>query len=220
MAMIAFKIAAGWAVFLALIFVPAGTLRWAEAWGFVAVYLVFGVYATAWLARHNPKLLNERISLTMPVKGWDKLVLLLFTVAAVAEFVLIGFDAVRFGWSTVPAWAKAVGFVGVVISLVLIFLAMKENPFLTKIVVVQRDHHVVTTGPYAIVRHPMYTGAVLLFLSVPLALGSLWSLVPGGFMAALLAVRTVLEERTLSEELPGYVEYKQKTRYRLLPWVW
>jgi protein-S-isoprenylcysteine O-methyltransferase Ste14 len=115
---------------------------------------------------------------------------------------------------------KAIGFLALAPSFWIIFAAMKENPYLYKIVVVQKDQKVITTGPYAIVRHPMYVGVIIMFLAIPLSLGSLIAIIPGALMSLLLVIRTYLEDKTLHEELPGYKEYAMKTRYRLLPKVW
>jgi protein-S-isoprenylcysteine O-methyltransferase Ste14 len=137
-----------------------------------------------------------------------------------AQVVIFGLDAVRYEWSQIPFTLKAAGFAGLIFSLVLTFLPMKENPYLTKIVVVQKDQKVITTGPYKYIRHPMYSGVIILFFALPLALGSLFALIPGIPLTIALIIRTCFEDKMLHEELPGYKEYARKTRYRLLPWVW
>jgi protein-S-isoprenylcysteine O-methyltransferase Ste14 len=142
------------------------------------------------------------------------------TVLFIAQLVIFGLDAVRYEWSQTPFTLKAVGFAGLIFSLILIFLPMKENPYLTKIVVVQKDQKVITTGPYKYVRHPMYSGVIILFFSLPLALGSLYALIPGILMTILLIIRTWFEDKMLHKELPGYEDYARKTCYRLMPWVW
>jgi protein-S-isoprenylcysteine O-methyltransferase Ste14 len=156
----------------------------------------------------------------MPVKRWDKIIMLSLTVLFVAQVVIFGLDAVRYEWSQIPFTLKAACFAGLIFSLILVFLPMKENPYLTKIVVVQKDQKVITTGPYKYVRHPMYSGVIILFFALPLALGSFYGLIPGVPMAVLFIMRTWFEDEMLHQELPGYKEYAGKTRYRLLPWVW
>ena len=137
-------------------------------------------------------------------------------------FVLPGLDAVRYQWSNVPLPLKVIGFVGIVLSYCLIFWVVKTNPFSSAVVEIQedREHKTITTGPYQYVRHPMYVGAILLFLSVPLALGSLITFVPGIILTALIVVRTYLEDKTLHEELEGYTRYAETVKCRLIPGIW
>jgi protein-S-isoprenylcysteine O-methyltransferase Ste14 len=214
----------GWAVFAAMLLVPAGTWRWTEAWLFLAVYVVWGVPVVVWLKRNNPELLKERMKgpFQRAQKGWDRAILLAFILPTIGLYVLPGLDAVRFGWSRVPVAVNVLGFLGMLPALGLIFLTMRENTFLSPSVRIQseRGHTVVTTGPYSVVRHPMYVGVTLLLLCTPLALGSLWALIPAALLLGLLVMRTVLEDRTLQAELPGYSEYAQKVRCKLLPGVW
>jgi protein-S-isoprenylcysteine O-methyltransferase Ste14 len=128
----------------------------------------------------------------------------------------------RFGWSTVPLWLQIISLIMIVPGMVLPYWAMLVNNYLVVTVRVQqeRDHRVVTGGPYHYVRHPMYVGIILSFLFTPLALGSWWALIPGGIAVAAIIARTSMEDKTLREELPGYVAYSEETRYRLLPGVW
>lgn len=205
----------------AILFVPAGTLDWPEAWLFIALFLIYSALTGHWLRKNNPKLLKERTSLKSSNYGWDKLIVLSLTIFMLAQFIAAGIDY-RFGWSEVPLALKAVGFVGVAFCLCMNFLVMRENTFLSRIVEVQKERNqkVISTGPYSIVRHPMYAGFVVLFACAPLALGSLYALIPGMFCGAALIVRTYLEDKMLQKELRGYKEYTKKVRYKLLPWVW
>jgi protein-S-isoprenylcysteine O-methyltransferase Ste14 len=129
---------------------------------------------------------------------------------------------VRFGWSHVPPWLQAVGAIGVALCMLLAFLTFRENSYAVPVVRVQRERgqHVVSTGPYGYVRHPMYTGAVCLFVGAPLLLGSWFGLALASLLVALLAARAVLEERTLADELEGYRDYAARVRYRFVPLVW
>lgn len=219
---IAVKVAAYLLVMVALLFLPAGTLDWPEAWLFLTSHFTYSGGVILWLKRNNPALLKERASFRLPVKGWDRAVMLAATVLFLALFVVAGLDAVRYRWSRMPVALEVLGFAGFVPSLALFFIALKENPYASKIVEVRLDlgQRVVTTGPYACVRHPMYLGAIVYLLSLPLALGSYYALVPGLGLAVLIAIRTHLEDKTLHEELPGYGEYAERTRYRLVPGVW
>jgi protein-S-isoprenylcysteine O-methyltransferase Ste14 len=205
---------------MAVLFLPAGTLNWPEAWLFLIIYFSFAIPSIIWLIKNNPQLLKERMEIKMPIKGWDKIIVLPFLILYLGQFVIAGLDAVRYQWTQTPPIMKAIGFLALAPSFWIIFAAMKENPYLYKIVVVQKDQKVITTGPYAIVRHPMYVGVIIMFLAIPLSLGSLIAIIPGALMSLLLVIRTYLEDKTLHEELPGYKEYAMKTRYRLLPKVW
>lgn len=165
------------------------------------------------LARLKPKWSSERA---------DTVLLMFFLVVMLAIPVVAGLDTVRFGWSSLPFWAVFLGIALHASGNVFVVWTMIANPFAEKTVRVQteRGHHVVTTGPYAIVRHPMYLGVVLMFIAVPLVLGSVWTFAPVAGMALLLMIRSVLEERLLRQDLPGYLEYMGETRWRIIPWIW
>lgn len=205
---------------LPILFLPAGTLDWPAAWLYL---LFFGCYAfavTLYLKRRNPELLRRRTSYRMPEKGWDKLFIIVSTILCLALFVIAPLDAVRYRWSQVPLTLEALGFAGIAFSLVVIFMVMRENAYLFRTVQVESGQNVVTTGPYRIVRHPMYMGFITMFLCVPLALGSFYALVPATLFAASLVIRTHFEDKELHKEVKGYREYAEKTRYRLIPKVW
>ena len=215
------KLATVIVLFVLVLLVPAGTWRWAAAWGFMALYLAFALPVGLWLYRTNPGLLAERVDWTKRApKAWDRALLAGLIPAFVATYVLAGLDF-RLGWSTVPTGLRTAAFGVVGAFYLLLFLVLRENAFLKRTVEVSPEtgHRVVTTGPYAVVRHPMYAGYVWWLLAVPLALGSWPALVPALLIAAGVVVRTVLEDRTLHAELPGYPEYAAKVRWRLLPHV-
>lgn len=192
-------IAMAWLLQMPFLFVPAGTLNWPEAWLYLIVLHSYVGMTVLWLKKNDPDRLKRRTSFARvkPVKGWDKVIMLAFGILFIAMFSIAGLDAVRYRWSQTPFALKALGFVGLILSLILIFLVMRENAYASKIVEIQKDrgHKVVTTGPYSFVRHPMYVGYILLFHSLPLALGSLYALIPGSLMAIILIVRTNLEEK-------------------------
>ncbi len=205
---------------------PAGTWQWWEAWVLVAMWLGWGVLMTVWLARNDPALLAARMD-ARPAQedqeGWDKLWMLATFPVGIALFVVPGLDVVRFGWSEpFPVWVEVLALALHVPCFLLLARVMRENPYLFRVVKVDEEHghEVVTTGPYAVVRHPMYVAVIVLVLALPVALGSRFGLVPGGLLAAMILARTVMEDRTLHEELPGYVAFAERTRYRLLPGVW
>jgi len=207
---------------IALFFVPAGTLNWPEVWFFLILYfsLVGGV--VLWLKKNNPGLLKERMSKKKDVKGWDKLLMLIYTLLLMVLVAVSGLDAVRFHWSHVPFALKALGFLGFIPSAALGLWALKENRYLSDVVRIQDDrgHTVCTTGPYRYVRHPMYAGVILFILCFPLYLGSLYAFIPASIIAILFVIRTSLEDATLRKELPGYKDYEERVRYKLVPRVW
>jgi protein-S-isoprenylcysteine O-methyltransferase Ste14 len=176
-----------------------------------------------WLKKHNPELLRDRMAFLKPAaKRWDKVILLVSTIVFVPYLILPGLDAVRFQWSSVPPLIKAVCFGGIILSFMLLSWVMRENTYLSRVVEIQKErgHKVITTGPYQYVRHPMYLAIIVLFLSIPVALGSLWSLIPSAVLTLLILIRTFLEDKTLHEELEGYNSYAEKVKYRIVPGIW
>jgi protein-S-isoprenylcysteine O-methyltransferase Ste14 len=207
----------------ALLFVPAGTLAWPGAWAFLIEMWVLALWVGHWLLRHDPALLKERTG-SFVQRGQatiDKVLVVSLMVIFCGWFVLMGLDA-RYGWSSVPFWLQALGAVGVFLSVYLGYLTFRENSFASPVVKIQteRAHHVVTTGPYRYVRHPMYAGALFQFLGLPLLLGSWWGLALVPIFMGLFAIRIGIEEKTLRAALKGYDEYAARVRYRLIPLVW
>lgn len=206
----------------ALLFLSAGRLDWLWAWLFLAGWLIFLLVSGVLMIRKGPDLLNERGRWADNIKGWDKVLMTIYSLVLFTMPVIAGLDAVRFGWSAMPLALHMVGFVGFIPAMVMSLWAISANAYLATYVRIQDDrgHQVVTTGPYRYVRHPMYVGTILWGLCIPLFLGSWWALIPGGLIAAIFVIRTVLEDKTLREELPGYTEYAERVRYRLLLGVW
>ena len=205
---------------------PAGTWWWWEAWALVGLWTVFGVVMTNYLLRHDPELLAERLKL-VPLhkdqKSWDKVLMLLFFIAGIGLYVIPGFDVVRYEWSEpLPEWMRILAMIVHIPCFLFLGWVMRENTFLSQVVKIDeaRGHQVISTGPYAWVRHPMYTVVIVLLFAVPVALGSRFALVLALFLTLLLIVRTCLEDRTLHTELEGYPEYAKQTPYRLIPWIW
>src|SRR6266851_112066 len=188
-----------------LLFVPAGRIDWPGAWAFLAEMAAMGFGLGFWLARHDPALLAERMSLPFQrgQKRWDKI----FLAAVMALFILwlvaMALDAGRWRWSSVPVWAQALGALLIGLTGALGYLTLRENSFAAAVVKVQMDRgqKTVTTGPYRVVRDPLYAGAVLYFLGAPLLLGSRLGLALAPLLIAAVAFRAVLEERLLSPEL-------------------
>jgi protein-S-isoprenylcysteine O-methyltransferase Ste14 len=213
-------------VFLAVVlFATAGTLRWPAAWAVLLLWTGWTVLATVWLARNDPALLKERLNTRLIQEGqkeWDKVVSVIFVALSVPMIALPGLDAVRNRWTQAPPVLEAAGFIGLLAALGLVLRVFQENSYAARTVKIDvvRGHHAITTGPYEVVRHPMYVGAIVACFSWALALGSLLTLIPAGLTSLVFVVRTSLEDRTLRKELPGYEAYAHRTRYRLLPGVW
>ncbi len=208
----------------ALLFGVAETWDWPGAWAFLGLMGVLSLGVGAWLARHDPELLAERLSpLWQPgQQRWDKMLLAAVALLVVAWLAAMALDAGRWHLSHMPGWLQIVGATGPVASVWLSCLVFRANRFAAPVVKLQasRGHAVATGGPYAVVRHPMYAGALFFFAGLPLLLGSWWGLAFVPALMAVLALRAVLEERLLILELPGYAAYAGKVRYRLVPGVW
>jgi protein-S-isoprenylcysteine O-methyltransferase Ste14 len=205
---------------------PAGTWQWWEAWVMIVMWTVYGVVTTHYLLRHDPALLAERLNflpLHKEQKDWDKVLMSLFFIAGIGLYLIPGFDVVRYEWSEpLPEWMRILAMLIHLPCFLLLGWVMRENTYLSQVVKIDkdRDHKVVTSGPYALVRHPMYTVVIVLLFAVPVALGSRFALILAVFLTLLLIIRTYCEDRTLHEELKGYPEYAKQTRYRLIPGIW
>ena len=192
----------------------------------IALWTVYGVVMTNYLLRHDPALLAERmkiVPLDKEQKVWDKVLMSLFFITGIGLYLIPGFDVVRYEWSDpLPVWIRILAMLVHLPSFLLLGWVMRENTFLSKVIKIDkgRGQQVVTTGPYALIRHPMYTVVIVLLFVVPLALGSRYALILAVFLTLLLIVRTYLEDRTLHAELEGYPEYAKQTQYRLIPGVW
>ncbi|MBR0880014.1 protein-S-isoprenylcysteine O-methyltransferase Ste14 [Bradyrhizobium japonicum] len=207
----------------ALLFACAGTMHWPSAWVFLATCALLGPLCGWWLYRVDPALLAERLRpvLQRDQPAADKAFMIVFVIAMLAWLAAMGLDR-RTQFSDMPVALQALGLMLFVLSTLFILWVFRENSFAAPVVKLQADRaqRVVSTGPYAHVRHPMYSGMILFFAGVPLLLGSWWGLVMAPVIVVLFAVRIGIEERTLREGLPGYSNYMTRVRYRLLPGVW
>lgn len=205
------------------LFLAAGTVLWPAGWIYLILLYGWLLIGILLLLKYNPGLLAERINISPPnQKAWDKVFVLLLNVFFFAWVVLMPFDAVRFHWSQMPLWLQVVGGIALVVSFVLMSLTFRENSYLSATVRVQeeRGQTVISTGPYHLVRHPMYAGGLFMFLGTPLLLGSWYGLLLFVLFLPALLVRTVLEERMLRQELAGYEDYIKQVKYRLVPYIW
>jgi protein-S-isoprenylcysteine O-methyltransferase Ste14 len=203
----------------------AGDWRWVEGWLFNAWFVSVCIATITWLYLKDPALLSERFR--RPGTGGqsqgDELIVFALVGGFIAWIALMPLDARRFHWlPPVPLPLSLLGAVFLAASWVFLFRSFTDNPFLSPLVRIQseRDHHVVTTGVYGVVRHPMYLGAVLMFVGAPLLTRSAAALIAGAALSVLLAVRSVNEEALLVVDLPGYDEYRRRVRFRLVPFVW
>jgi protein-S-isoprenylcysteine O-methyltransferase Ste14 len=207
-----------------LLFLPAGTLAWPQAWVFIALFVGCSEAIGVWLKSSDPDLLAERMKspISADQKRGDRAVMGALLVAFCGWFVFMAIDARRFGWSHTPLWAQALGAALIVGAFYGWVTVLRANSFAAVTVRLQpeRGQSVISTGPYALVRHPMYAYAVLLMIGVPLLLGSLWGLLGMVLFLPLLAARVRGEEIMLLKGLPGYREYATKVPFRLLPGVW
>lgn len=207
---------------VASLFVPAGRLDWVMGWALAGIYAIWTAANALILIPRNPELLAERASRQKGAKTWDTLILSIIGVSTLAKHVLAGLD-VRFGWTRRPPMSLQIAALTIAaLGYALGTWAMATNAFFSLVNRIQgeRGHTVATGGPYRYVRHPAYAGTLAFELATPIMLGSLWALIPGILNALLIVVRAALEDKTLRSELPGYAEYAQRTRYRLLPGVW
>jgi protein-S-isoprenylcysteine O-methyltransferase Ste14 len=207
-----------------LLFLPAGTLAWPQAWVFLALFDGCCVAFGLWLRKTDPGLLAERMKSPIGAdqKPRDRAVIVAIMVGLAGWLVFIALDARRFAWSHAPLWAQVLGAALVVVAFYAWTGVLRANSFAVTTVRLQpeRGQTVISTGPYAIVRHPMYAYTPLLLVGTSLLLGSLWGLVGVVLLIPLLATRALSEETMLINGLPGYREYAAKVRFRLLPGVW
>lgn len=212
------KFICGFLLVSLLVFLPAGTLEYPGGWLFCALLFVPVLIMGAVLYIKAPALLEKRLDVKEKQTA-QKGVVALSGIGFIAGFVISALDF-RFGWSHVPAWLTVVASVLFIVSYALYAEVMRENAYLSRTVKVEEGQRVVSTGLYGIVRHPMYSATILMFMMIPLILGSLWGLIVFLLYPALMCVRAVNEEKLLAAELEGYEEYKKKVKYRLIPFVW
>jgi protein-S-isoprenylcysteine O-methyltransferase Ste14 len=205
----------------ALLFVPAGTFDYWQAYVFMAVFVGGSAAITVYLAIKDPQLLERRMNVgpTAEKETTQKIIMVFALLGFIALLVVPAFDR-RFMWSSVPPWVSMIGDLLVALGFLLVYFVIRENSYAASTIQVAEGQTVISTGPYAVVRHPMYAGVLPLLIGTPLALGSwcgLFALIL--FMPALIW-RLLDEERFLHKNLPGYTEYTRKVRYRLVPFVW
>lgn len=212
----------GTLIFLLILFFSAGRIDYWQGWLYATI-CILSVLLNSFALKNKDELAAERTGIKSGTKSWDKIILGLSAVTLIITYVVAGLDSGRFQWS--PIFHRGINATGVVLILSgeLIFLmAQKQNKFFSSLMRIQTDrgHTVCDTGIYKIIRHPAYFGNIITAFGIPLILGSLWSFIPSAASVLLTVLRTSLEDRTLINELDGYVDYASRTRYRLLPFIW
>jgi protein-S-isoprenylcysteine O-methyltransferase Ste14 len=205
----------------ALLFIPALTLDYWQAWTFLAVYFGWCLAITLYLMRRDPALLQRRMSggPTAEKEPTQRIIMLLTSLGFIGLLILPALDH-RLAWSRMPPYVALAGDVLVALGFLAILLVFKENTFSSATIELTPNQKLISTGPYALVRHPMYSGALVMLLGIPIALGSWWGLLVIVAMMPALIWRLFDEEKFLARNLPGYAQYQHEVRYRLIPLVW
>lgn len=201
----------------ALLFLPAGDYYWFQGWMLIASLIFYILLVFIYFIVKDPSTLEKRSKISGE-KG-DALYLILMGIIFLTVILLPAFDY-RYGWSQLPLFFSWLGFAGLIITYIIILMVMRENSFASKGLMIHEGQSVIQTGPYSVVRHPMYSGSIIMCVSIPLTLGSLISLIPAIFIPVVLGFRIGKEEAMLIRELEGYEEYRRKIRYRLIPGIW
>lgn len=213
-----FKLLAGLGIVMLLLFLPAGTWCYWQAWLFIALLFIPMTLVGIWLLFRQPDLLAKRLN-NKEKQTKQKSIVALSGVMFILGFVLCGLDA-RYAWSDIPLWLIICASVLFLLGYAMYVEVMRENAYLSRTIEVQEGQRVIDSGLYSIVRHPMYSATLLMYLAMPLILGSAWALLVFAIYPLLIIQRIRNEETLLAAELPGYTDYQQRIRYRLIPWIW
>jgi protein-S-isoprenylcysteine O-methyltransferase Ste14 len=205
-----------------ILFGTAGDLAWWQGWAYMTILLVSTLLGLYGPLRLDEGLIEERMSRKPDAKQWDRIFVVLVGVMTISELYIPGLDHRHHWTQPLPMWLILLGLALVILGTAGLTWAMRVNRFFSALIRIQKDrgHTVVSSGPYGIIRHPGYTAWSLRTLGVPLLLGSYWTFIPAGLFIVGFIIRTALEDRLLQRELPGYSEYAQKVRSRLVPGVW
>ncbi|KAA0277630.1 MAG: isoprenylcysteine carboxylmethyltransferase family protein [Chloroflexi bacterium] len=205
-------------MFALLFFLPAGTWRYWQAWMYIGILFIPMLFVLAYFMKNDPGLLERRMKMREE-RSEQRRIIGLSALTFILAYIIPGFD-IRFGWSNMPAWISILAGVILFLSYLLVFRTMQVNSFLSRVIEVAENQKVVDTDVYGWVRHPMYVGMTILYVVSPIVLGSWWAVIPALVIIPVIVFRILDEEKALENELAGYKEYKQKVRYRLIPFVW
>ena len=200
------------------ILVPAGTINYWQVYIYIAVLVVPMTFVLFYFLQNDPIFLERRTRAKEKEKV-QIIIQIVFTFILLSGFVIPGFDK-RFGWSDIPIYIVIVADIVILFGYLIIFFVFKQNSYASRVVEVEKSQKVISTGLYGFVRHPMYIGVIIMFIPTPVALGSYWGLIPMVTIPLAIVFRILNEEKVLCKDLPGYKEYCQKTRYRLIPFIW
>ncbi len=207
-------------ILAAALFIPVWTFDYWQAWVLLIVFSLSAIVISIYLMKHDPALLARRIKgLGSENEASQKIIQIVAAVIFISLFIIPSIDH-RFGWSTVPTAIVIVGNIFVLLGFFIVYLVFRENTYTSAIIEVAAEQKVISTGPYALVRHPMYGGALIMLFGIPLALGSWWGLFAFYPMLLVIVWRLLDEENFLAKNLPGYEAYTEKVKHHLIPYVW
>jgi len=213
-----------WLIIMALLlFLPAGNWGWRQAWAFLALFASLSITFSLWLLPRDPALLNSRLHVVQKGQSiWDRVWISLFIALWCAWLAFMGLDAQRWHWSSMPPAANIAGGTLLAAGFLATMVVFRANSFASPAIRLQKERgqRVIDTGPYALVRHPMYAAAILYLFGIPLLLGSKYGLLVPPIFVIGMSVRAIFEERMLRRDLPGYADYMTRVRWRLIPGVW
>ena len=212
------RLISGVIMFALMFFLPAGTWNYWQAWMYIGVLIIPMLFVLAYFMKRGPELLERRMKMREE-RGQQRRIIGISVLFFILGYLLPGFD-IRFGWSNMPAWVSIAAAVVMFLSYLLVFRTMQVNSYLSRIIEVAENQKVIDTDVYGVVRHPMYVGMVVLYVVSPIVLGSWWAVIPALVIIPVIVARILDEEKALENELAGYKEYKQKVKYRLIPFVW
>ena len=201
-----------------LILVPAGTFNFWQVYVYIGILVIPMIFVLFYFLKNDPLFLERRTRAKEKEKA-QKIIQIVFSLIFLSGFVIPGLDK-RFGWSDIPINIVLITDTIILLGYLLIFFVFRQNSYASRVVEVDKSQKVITTGLYSIVRHPMYLGVLIMYIPTPVALGSYWGLIPMATIPLAIVFRILNEEKVLSKDLPGYKEYCQKTRYRLIPLIW
>lgn len=201
-----------------LVFIPAGTIDFWQGWVFLSAFFVPIFFIVIYMLKNARGLLEKRLKIKEK-RSSQKLIQVINTILSLSVMIIAGLDH-RFGWSQMPVWAVIASVVVMTLAYLSFIRTMLENEYASRIIEIQEGQKVIDTGSYAVVRHPMYSSAIIMFMSFPLVLGSFWALIPLLPLPFMLILRIFDEEKALIKDLTGYKEYMKKVKYRLVPFLW